>query len=229
MKSKFYLLILTVLLVGCTTLNNNAAPTPEATATLQPTPKPTHTATALPTPTQDLYTKYLNDLPELPEGLTWQIMVEKSLAMAVPDGWFLKEENRIEQGLYGAYVTRENIDELGYFYAGISVMLYDFDTKEDADIYAKAMIYAQSIQETTLEVLDQSLVEREDGTLYLIRIHAEFPYEVEGNQDKTIQYAATVVGNHVVFIIFEAPTEEWDAFFEEYDILGSYVAYFYDE
>ena len=227
MKSKFYLLILTILLVSCSSVNN-AATAPQATATIQPTVKLTRTATAAPTSTEDAYTKYLNSLPDLPEGFTWQIMVDKSLAMAVPDGWFLKEENRKEQGLYGAYVTRENIDELGYFYAGISVMLYDFDTNEDADTYAQAITYAQSIQETTLEVLDQSLVERENGNLYLIRIHAQYPHEVEGNQDKTIQYAATVAGNHVVFIIFEAPTDEWEPFFEKYGMLGSYVAYFYD-
>jgi hypothetical protein len=196
-----------------------------STATIEPT------QTVVPTPivtaTPDLQAEYLSLVPEIPSGFEWKIVPEKDLAVVIPNGWFFKEETRTELNLDGVYVTKENIDEVGRFSTGLSVLIFkDFKNNDEAEQFAQKMLANHANLETTKEILKAWDYQSGSSTIHHLRIRAEYPYETEPNQNKIVHYSASIANNSLYWAVFESPESLWEETLKDYGIVLDYIVVF---
>lgn len=175
----------------------------------------------------DLAAKYLSLVPQIPSGFAWKILPDKKLAVVLPDGWFFKEETRAELNLDGVYVTRENIDEVGRFSTGLSVLIFkDFKSKDEAEEFAQKLLRQHANQETTKEILKAWDHQSDGGTIHHLRIRAEYPQETEVNKNKIVHYSALVANNSVYWSVFESPENIWEETLKKYGLILDYIVIF---
>lgn len=220
----------TVFLLSCSGVSSvqptpTSTPLPTSTATIEPTktsiPSPTITSTP------DLVGEYLSLVPEIPPGFEWKIIPEKDLAVVIPNGWFFKEETRAELGLDGVFVTKENIDEVGRFSTGLSVLIFrDFQDNEEAEQFAQEMLVNHANLETTQEILKAWDYQSGSSTIHHLRIRAEYPYETEINKNKIVHFSASVANNSLYWAVFESPEGLWEETLEDYGIVLDYIVVF---
>lgn len=58
-------------------------------------------------------------LPAPPPGYTWRTFTSIHMAMLVPDGWFVKEEER--EGIQGVFISKDSIEQVGRFRTGLTL------------------------------------------------------------------------------------------------------------
>lgn len=228
MKSALKIILMLVLLSSCSSMQlfqvtPTATPLPTQTAEIAPT------NTTIPTisSTPDLVAEYLSLVPEIPSGFDWKILPEKNLAVVIPNGWFFKEETRAELNLDGVYVTKENIDEVGRFSTGLSVLIFkDFKNNDEAGQYAQELLARHANLETTKEILKAWDYQSGSSTIYHLRIRAEYPYETDVNKNKIVHYSASVANNSVYWAIFESPENSWEETVNNYGIVLDYIVVF---
>ena len=183
-----------------------AAPTP--TFTPLPTPTPSQTPEPTATHTPDPYA----NLPEPPEGYDWVIAPESRVAFLSKEDWYYLEEFEGDSNNY--FVSQENINEIGYFSTGFSMFVF---TRFDGNPleFAENFITYMAQQESTTEVLVTLNYEEGDLISYKIMIETEYdkPTYSEADRYKTLIYITLVnkTNDYVYLIIFESPTEDWEA------------------
>lgn len=147
--------------------------------------------------------------------------------MVIPDGWFFKEETRAEVNLDGVYVTKENIDEVGRFSTGLSVLIFkEFKSNEEAEQFAQKLMRQHANIETTKEILQAWDYETGGGTIHHLRIRAEYPYETEVNKNKVVHYSSLVANNSVYWSVFESPERLWEETVNNYGLVLDYIVVF---
>lgn len=230
MKCLFQILVLSLFLSSCSSVQvfqptPTATPLPAFAATITPTNTPV--STPIITPTPDLAAEYLSLVPQIPPGFEWKILIDKNLAVVIPDGWFFKEETRAEVNLDGVYVTKENIDEVGRFSTGLSVLIFkSFKSNEEAEQFAQKLLRQHANIETTKEILKAWDYETGSGTIHHLRIRAEYPYETEVNKNKVVHYSSLVANNSVYWSVFESPESLWEETVNNYGLVLDYIVVF---
>jgi len=227
MKRSLILTMMAFFLLGCAASSFFQAtptptPLPALTATVPPTITPVPTATLV--AAADLEAVDLSALPAHPEGYTWKILPEKGLAVLIPDGWFFKEETREELNMDGVYVTKENIDEVGRFSTGLSILVFKgFGNNEEAEQYEQDLLAYQASVDTTKEILDAWDYQSGDYTFHHLRIRAEYPHETEVNRNKIVHYSSLVAFNSVYWMVFESPESIWEETLQDYGVVLDYI------
>jgi len=230
MKHLLKIIVLSLLVSGCSSTQLfqptlTATPLPTFTATIAPTNTTVSTSAVAPTP--DLAAEYLSLVPQIPSGFEWKILADKNLAVVIPDGWFFKEETRAELNLDGVYVTKENIDEVGRFSTGLSVLIFkDFASNDEAEQFAQDLLVKHANLETTKEVLKAWDHESGISVIHHLRIRAEFPNETEVNKNKIIHYSASIANNSVYWAVFESPESLWEETINNYGLVLDYIVVF---
>jgi len=230
MKHLLKIVVLSLLLSSCSSIQlfqptPTVTPSPTFTATIAPTNTPVPTFTVAPTP--DLVAEYLSLVPQIPSGFEWKILPDKNLAVVIPDGWFFKEETRAELNLDGVYVTKENIDEVGRFSTGLSVLIFkDFKSNDEAEQFAQKMLRQHANLETTKEILKARDYESGASIIHHLRIRAEYPNETEVNKNKVVHYSALIANNSVYWAVFESPESLWEETVNDYGLVLDYIVVF---
>jgi hypothetical protein len=138
------------------------------------------------------------------------------MAALVPDSWHFKLEDREDLGFGGFYVTQEDIDEVGRFTTGLSVWV--FEDVPEAEEFSLELLDINVSAETTLRYKGPWDTQAGELVIHHLEIEAEFPYETEVNQFKTIHYLAIPYKGTVYYAIFESPTAEWDDAIKDFGV-----------
>lgn len=148
-----------------------------------------------------------NDLPNPPQGYTWEWCESIKAGFLKPDSWYFKEEEK--GGTKAFFITKELIDVEGMFKTGLSVNAIKYasiKTKKLPSELAKETINKMKLM---LECKDSFSVG--DGVYfkgYACICHSKSPL-----LGMVMQYSLAMGNDNTgtfYSIVFESPEAEWD-------------------
>lgn len=145
------------------------------------------------------------ELPAAPDGYHWQQIARIHAAFLVPDGWHFTDRSHGSTLAY--FITRENLDELGYHEVGLSLNVFRNLEGRDAVDYARRFV-AKMTQE------NQSILTWETDTK---PFHGFGSLTLNRSAEDGVSFKMNTLAmgnsttNTLYVLWFEAPEAEWDA------------------
>lgn len=145
-------------------------------------------------------------LPPAPKGYSWRWFESIKAGLLVPQGWFVKEENK--GGTRAFFITKESIEKGGRFKTGITLNVVQNSPKKTGSPpseYAKQFINKMVSTTQSSEVRSVG-----DGTYF--KGYGGFFRSRPPKEDIVVQYTL-VLGNDktgtLYICTFESPEREW--------------------
>ena len=154
-------------------------------------------------------------LPPAPTGFTWQHLTPIKSAVLRPDGWFYKQSTKANT--QGFYVSKEDIDKLGFFKTGLTldcIRNISKITKLSPSLYAAQMADAAASKFPLLERSSST-----QGPFKAIR----FNYVSSSTNQEDIRICQLLIANDktdtLFIVIFESPTSEWQESWKKGEVI----------
>ncbi len=145
-------------------------------------------------------------LPPAPKGYSWRWFESIKAGLLVPQGWFVKEENK--GGTRAFFITKESIDKGGRFKTGFSLNVIENSPKKTGSPpseYTKQFISKMASTTQSSEVRPVG-----DGTYF--KGYGGFFRFRPTKEDAVVQYTLAL-GNDktgtLYICTFESPEREW--------------------
>lgn len=147
------------------------------------------------------------DLPNPPQGYTWQWCEGIKAGFLKPDGWYFKEEEKGDTKAF--FISKESADKEGMFKTGLSVNAVKYasvKTRKLPSEYAR-----ESINKMRLLLECKDSFPAGDGVYfkgYACICHSKSPLLV-----MVMQYTLALGNDNTgtfYLIVFESPETEWD-------------------